>query len=163
MSESPPRIGEGDRPGASRGGGGGLRVVDGQPIRRIKRARALRRQMSLPEVLLWQELRKRPGGFRFRRQVPFDPYVADFACLSARLIIEVDGASHERGNAPKRDLRRDAVLAQQGMRTLRIPARDVLNDVEICVTAIVAACREAGPPPPSAKADGPPSRSGEEL
>ena len=162
MKNDPPRTGEGDRPGESRGGGGGPRVVDGQPIRQVKRARGLRRRMSLPEALLWRELRKRPGGFKFRRQVPLTPYVLDFACLSSRLAIEVDGASHEMGDGPSRDLRRDTVLAQQGFQTLRIPARDVLKDVEICVTAIVAACREGGPPPPSARADGPPPRSGED-
>jgi very-short-patch-repair endonuclease len=47
--------------------------------------------MSLPEVLLWQALRARPGGWKFRRQHPSGPYVADFYCHEARLIVEVDG------------------------------------------------------------------------
>jgi very-short-patch-repair endonuclease len=119
--------------------------------------------MSLPEVLLWRELRKRPGGYKFRKQVPLAPYTLDFACVSTRLAIEIDGEAHDRGSRPQQDLQRDAILAQRGFRTLRIPARDVLRAVEDCVNGIVAACREAGPPPPSARADGPPPRSGEVL
>jgi len=117
--------------------------------------------MTLPEVLLWRELRERPGGYKFRKQVPIAPCTLDFVCLSARLAIEIDGEAHDRGLTPQRDPKRDADLAQQGFRTLRIPARDVLGHLEECVSGIVAACREAGPPPPSARADGPPPLAGE--
>lgn len=159
MTPEPPRNGEGDRQPPAGGGGGP--VVLQQPFKQVRKARALRRDMSLPEVLLWRELRKRPGGYKFRKQAPLAPYTIDFACLSARLAIEIDGEAHDRGGAPDRDLRRDALLANRGFRTLRIPARDVLGKLEDCVDGIVAACREAGPPPPSARADGPPPRSGE--
>jgi very-short-patch-repair endonuclease len=117
--------------------------------------------MSLPEVLLWQELRKEPGGFAFRRQNPQLEYRLDFACLSARLAIEVDGEAHDRGDRPKRDARREQRLAELGFATLRIPAREILRDLDAVITGIVAACRERGPlHQPSA---GPPPRSGEEL
>ena len=66
----------------------------------IGKARQLRRSMSLPEVLLWRELRKRPGGLRFRRQHPAGPYVLDFACLDARVALEVDGEAHGLGCEP---------------------------------------------------------------
>jgi very-short-patch-repair endonuclease len=60
------------------------------------RARALRRKMSLPEVVLWQALRRgQVAGLRFRRQHPIGPYILDFYCLSARLAIEVDGFAHD--------------------------------------------------------------------
>jgi very-short-patch-repair endonuclease len=118
--------------------------------------------MSLPEVLLWKQLQARPGGYRFRKQFPITPYTADFTCLSARLLIEVDGEAHERGDQPQQDSARDHFTADQGFRTLRLPAAEVLSNMEGCVTAIVIACREAGPPPPSLR-DGPPPRSGEEL
>lgn len=134
-----------------------------QPIKQVKRARKLRKEMTLPEVLLWQELRKRPGGYKFRRQLPLHPYTIDFACLSARLAIEIDGLAHDRGDRPQRDAGRDAVLLERGFRTLRIPASNVLKDMESCVMGIVAACRDGGPPPPSARADGPPPRSGEDV
>jgi very-short-patch-repair endonuclease len=116
--------------------------------------------MTLPEVLLWRELCKRPDGYKFRKQVPMAPYTMDFAGLSARLVIEIDGEAHDRGARPTHDPKRDTNLARRGFRTLRIPARDVLGRLEECVKGIVAACREAGPPPPSLR-DGPPPRAGE--
>jgi len=60
------------------------------------RARALRRQMTEAEQRLWRMLRMRQiNGCRFRRRVPFGPYIADFVCHEARLIIEVDGGQHD--------------------------------------------------------------------
>jgi very-short-patch-repair endonuclease len=59
--------------------------------------------MTLPEVLLWRELRKRPDGLKFRRQQAANSYVTDFYCHSARLAVEVDGEAHNRGNAPISD------------------------------------------------------------
>ena len=73
----------------------------------IIKARELRRTMSLPEGLLWQELRKRPGGYKFRRQHPILDFIADFYCPTARLILEVDGAAHDMGDRPRRDVERD--------------------------------------------------------
>ena len=133
-----------------------------QPIKQVRRARDQRKKLSLPEVLLWQQLQKRPGGYRFRKQFPLTPYTADFACLSSRLLIEVDGEAHERGDQPQRDEARDAFTAGKGFRTLRLPAVEVLNNMEGCLTAIVIACREAGPPPPSLRAGQAP-RSGEDF
>jgi very-short-patch-repair endonuclease len=117
-----------------------------QPIKQVKRSRELRKEMSLPEVLLWVQLQKRPGGHRFRKQVPQHPYTLDFACLKARLCIEVDGDAHNRGDQPRRDAVRDRVMVERGFRTLRLPAYDVLKNMEACVMAIVAACDEANPP-----------------
>jgi very-short-patch-repair endonuclease len=118
--------------------------------------------MSLPEVLLWRELQKHPGGYRFRRQFPHAPITLDFACLSARPAIEVDGEAHSRGDQPQRDAERDRIMAKRGFRTFRLPAYEVLRDMQSCVLAIVEACREAGPRPPSLR-DGPSPRSGEDL
>jgi very-short-patch-repair endonuclease len=117
--------------------------------------------MSLPEVLLWIELRKRPGGYKFRRQVPQHPFTLDFACLGSRLAIEVDGEAHNLGNQPAQDEARDQMMAMRGFRTLRLSATEVLKNMEGCVTAIVAACGEGGPPP-SAATRLPPPRSGED-
>ena len=61
----------------------------------VKLARKLRSEMSLPEVLLWRELRLRPGGYKFRRQHPAGPYVLDFYCAALGLAIEVDGMAHD--------------------------------------------------------------------
>ncbi|WP_076605829.1 MULTISPECIES: endonuclease domain-containing protein [unclassified Sphingobium] len=121
----------------------------------IRRARKERRSGNLPEVVLWRALKTRPGGFKFRRQHPIDRYSLDFACLSARLAIEVDGEVHSRGHRPARDQDRDAALERLGFHVLRIPAREVLQNPDNVVKAITAACvarqplhqPAAGPPP----------------
>ena len=77
------------------------------PDRTFQRARRLRRGLSLPEIVLWQALRKlRVGGLRFRRQHPIGPYILDFYCPSARLAIEVDGFAHDTVAEAHRDARR---------------------------------------------------------
>jgi very-short-patch-repair endonuclease len=133
----------------------------GAPVRTIKRARKLRKEMSLPEVLLWQQLRQRPGGFRFRKQFPQDQYVIDFACLAARLAIEVDGEAHDRGDRPERDVARDAHLTGLGFSMMRIPAWEVLGNLEGVLLGIVEQCRTLRPL--HRPTDGPPPRSGEDL
>ena len=97
--------------------------------------------MTLPEVLLWQQLRKRPDGFKFRRQHPAGPYVLDFFWDSAALCIEVDGSAHDIGDAAAKDGYRDGWLADAGIRTVRIPAGDVLNDLDGVLQLIVLECR----------------------
>ena len=158
--KNPPRSGEGDRP-AKPGGGGGPPILR-TPIKQVKRARMLRRQMSLPEVLLWQTLRKKPAGLKFRRQFPFGQLTADFACLERRLIIEVDGQGHSFGDQPRRDAARDALLREAGFTVLRVAARDVLRDLDAVVRHIVAACAGVGPLHHGAARRGPPPRSGED-
>lgn len=150
----PPRDGEGDRP-AQPGGGG---VFD-TSRNTIDMARRERRSGNLPEVVLWRALRTCPGGFRFRRQHPIATYSLDFACLEARLAIEVDGEAHDRGDRPDRDAARDAHLATLGFQTLRIAARDILTDADTVVRAIVSACTVRQPL--HQPAAGPPPRSGE--
>ncbi len=95
--------------------------------------------MSLPEVLLWQRLRLEPHGVKFRRQHPMLGYVLDFYCARAKLAVEIDGEAHDCGDRPGRDDRRDAALVAHGLTMLRMPARDVLADVEAAAEAIVAA------------------------
>lgn len=155
----PPRDGEGDR--AERGGGA-PRILQ-TPIKQIKRARELRRQMSLPEVLLWQQLRKRPSGLKFRKQFPIGEMTVDFVCLERRLIIEVDGEGHSFGDQPRRDAARDAIVRREGFRVIRIPAREVLKNMDAVLRFVVAACVEVGPLHHSAQLNGPPPRSGEDL
>jgi very-short-patch-repair endonuclease len=127
----------------------------------IGKARNLRREMSLPEVLLWRELRKRPGGLKFRRQHPAGPYILDFACLECRLAIEIDGETHGRGGAAVHDEVRDEWLANQGYRTLRIPARDVLGNLDGVVRML--AIRPNPEQPLHQPSAGPPPRTGEDL
>ena len=106
----------------------------------VLRARALRRDMTLPEGMLWQVLRQRPHGLKFRRQHPLGRCIVDFYCPAAKLVVEVDSEVHSMGDRPPRDEMRDRWLQGQGLRVLRIRAADVMNDLASVVTAITLAC-----------------------
>jgi very-short-patch-repair endonuclease len=107
------------------------------------RARQLRRDATIPERLLWSALRDRPGGYRFRRQHPIGPFVVDFCCPEARLVIEVDGETHEDQAAY--DEQRTRWLAEQkDYDVLRIGNDEVLKDLEGVYESIMARLR-AGP------------------
>src|SRR5215213_8286813 len=126
------------------------------PLLTFKRARALRRALTLPEVVLWQALRGgRVGGLRFRRQHPIGPYVLDFYCPSARLAVEVDGAAHDLAEQAGRDLRRDAWLADEDIQVLRVLAADVLDaERRQSVLDTIAAAGRRYPPPSLATGEG---------
>ena len=126
--------------------------------RSVKSARKLRRELSLPEVILWQVLRKQPDGLKFRRQHPSGPYILDFFCSDARLAIEVDSEAHNRGDRPQRDAARDAWFASAGVETLRISAADVLNDLQSVLTYVVHQAQSRLPLHHPAAPDGPPPR-----
>jgi very-short-patch-repair endonuclease len=115
--------------------------------------------MTLPEVLLWQQLRAKKLGFKVLRQHPIGPYVVDFYVSEARLIIEVDGEVHNRADNPDRDQKRDGFLAAQGYLVMRIAAADVLNSIEGALEGIVARMEN----PLHHPSDGRPPRPGEEL
>ena len=117
--------------------------------RTLAAARRLRREMSLPEVLLWTRLRT-PGESmpRWRRQHPLGLYVLDFFCPAARLVIEVDGISHGMGDRPIRDAERDAWLAGRGLHVERVAASEVLADPDAVADGLTRlAVARAGPPP----------------
>lgn len=88
-------------------------------------ARELRRNATTPEKYLWHWLRRRPLGFKFRRQVPLGPYIVDFACFEARLAVELDGDFH--AEQPE-DLDRDAQLQAWGWEVARYWNRDLRCD-----------------------------------
>ncbi len=97
------------------------------------RSRRLRRDSTDAEKKLWSILRNRQiNGFRFRRQVEIDGYIADFLCPERRLIIEVDGGQH----TPEKDARRTAFLESQGFRILRLWNNDVLQNLDGVWTTI---------------------------
>ena len=97
--------------------------------------------MSLPEVLLWQLLRHEPEGVKFRRQHPIGDYCLDFYVAKLKLAIEIDGAAHDMGGRPERDVKRDTFLRDQGMEVVRIPAADVLRSPEDVAEMLVRYCR----------------------
>jgi very-short-patch-repair endonuclease len=113
--------------------------------------------MTPPERRLWNALKARPSGFKFRRQHAIDPYVLDFFCHEAALAIEIDGIAHDLGANPEWDIRRDRWLADRGVRTLRFRAFDVRENLEGIVLSVVEACRSRSPvQDPSTGFAGPP-------
>ncbi|TPG20341.1 DUF559 domain-containing protein [Sphingomonas koreensis] len=108
----------------------------------LARAKTLRTGMSPPEIALWMALRERPGGFKFRRQHPSGPYVADFYCHAARFIIEVDGSAHDFGDRPARDAARDGWFEARDIAVMRIPAIEIARDADAIVRGIVALAAE---------------------
>ncbi len=124
------------------------------------KAKALRAVMTPPEVMLWNHLRgKRLADLRFRRQHPLGAYIADFYCHDARLVIEIDGASHA-GVRRDRDATRDTWMIDRGLRVLRIPAVDVLQNMDDVLRTIHRAARDRidGPPPSPSATPPPPGR-----
>ncbi len=93
----------------------------------LERSRSLRQDQTDAEGLLWLHLRnKQLDGYKFRRQQPIGPYIADFACLSRNLLIELDGGQHVEGRAY--DEKRDAFLQEQGYRVLRFWNHEVFQN-----------------------------------
>lgn len=152
-----PKAGEGDHPQDS----GGVKKLPLKTNAAITRAKALRRAMTPPELRLWSVLKERPQGLKFRKQHPAAAYVLDFYCPAARLCVEVDGMAHGMGTRPAGDEIRDAYLKEHGIRTLRIAAPLIRDELENVVKFIV---KEAlarlplyhashGPPPHSANGE----------
>src|SRR5215469_14460081 len=115
----------------------------------LDRARQLRGDMTLPERLLWREIRGRRLGHRFRRQVPMQRYVVDFYCPQARLIIEVDGEFH--GDRHAEDAVRTAWLESRGYRVLRFQATEILFDLDGVLERLLVEI----PPPARGRATSP--------
>ena len=95
----------------------------------------------MPEVLLWNLLRKAPAGVVFRRQHPIGQFVVDFYCAKAKLCIEIDGMVHDMGEKPRKDESRDALLRDLGLEIVRILAADVLKSPETVAEALVLYCQ----------------------
>ena len=107
----------------------------------MKTARAQRRALSLPEILLWRILKQARRDIRFRSQHPIGPYVADFYCAKVRLVIEIDGAAHEQSDRAARDAVRDEWMRSRGLQVMRIAARDVLANPEAVADGLYRICK----------------------
>ena len=145
----PPSAGEGPpRSGRERGRAGVLR----------DRAKQMRSKPTEAEHRLWQLLRaKRLAGYKFKRQLPIDDYIVDFACVQKRLIVEADGSQHlENGY----DTDRDAYLRSQGFTVLRFWNNDIFTNEDGVLTSILTALeRPLSPTPPPQRGEGLPGAS----
>ena len=104
------------------------------------RSRSLRRSLTDAERVIWYGVRAhRLNGASFRRQAPIGPFIVDFVCRDARLIIEIDGAQHFEAEHEKRDARRDEYLRAKGYRVLRFNNHDVMTNRQGALEAISTA------------------------
>ncbi|SDC84055.1 Very-short-patch-repair endonuclease [Bradyrhizobium brasilense] len=154
---SPPRTVRLPLPLAGEGWGGGvstkgLAMVDPEhpgwkvSPRLRSNARALRRNSTNVERILWSELRgNRLNSATFRRQVPIDNYVADFVCHAAKLVIELDGGQHFSDEGERADAARSAVIEAKGFKVLRFSNLDVATNRSGVLETIAAAIAERAP------------------
>lgn len=118
------------------------------------RAHSMRNNPTEPEKRLWRHLSNgQLEGYKFRRQQVIGWHIADFVCASAKLIVEVDGDTHNE----QADRARDEALAQQGFRTIRVANHDVMSNLDGVLQFITEALRQADRPHPT------PSPEGERL
>ena len=103
----------------------------------MDRARLLRKKAAQPERILWRHLRNRNfAGYKFRRQHPFDSYVLDFYCPSAKLAIELDGGGHNYRAGQIRDRTRSEFLARHGVIVLRFWNHQVRRELDSVLRSI---------------------------
>ena len=99
-------------------------------LRLLRLARAMRARPTPAEDILWEQLRGGQLGFRFRRQEPIGPYIVDFVCRARRLVVEVDGDTHED---PEVDRARDRALVAMGYRVIRFDNSEIYEHREAMV------------------------------
>jgi len=102
----------------------------------FEQAKMLRQNMTAAECMLWEYLKHKPGGFKFRRQHPIGNFIADFYCNAKKLVIEVDGKIHEREEIKERDQSKEQFLAQAGIKVIRITNEEVENEFDKTVEKI---------------------------
>jgi very-short-patch-repair endonuclease len=111
----------------------------------------MRSEPTNAEHRLWQMLRaKRLEGYKFKRQVPVDGYIVDFACLQHRLVVEADGGQHSEN---KGDELRDARLMAEGFRILRFWNNDIFNNEQGVLATILTALQTPLPNPSPAEGE----------
>lgn len=147
----PPPAGEGWGEGVS---AMGLPMVDPEhpdwkvPAKLRANARALRRNSTDAERILWSALRAgQLSGMVFRRQVPIERYVADFICHAAKLVIELDGGQHFSDESERADARRSAAIEAKGFKVLRFSNLDVMTNRGGVLETIATAVAERAPTP----------------
>jgi very-short-patch-repair endonuclease len=112
----------------------GLRIFE------TRRARELRRLSPAAERMLWSRLKNRGlQGAKFVRSEPIGPYFADFACRAAKLVVEIDGATHSTDEEIARDRRRTAGMAAEGYRVLRFANAQIYENVAAVLDDIARA------------------------
>ncbi|WAC49271.1 endonuclease domain-containing protein [Asticcacaulis sp. SL142] len=112
-----------------------------KPRLKYELARQFRKDLTPPEVRLWARIKGKPDGIHFRKQHPIGPYIADFYCAAARLVVEVDGQVHNLSDVAERDEGRLAWLGAQGLEVMRINAADIMRDADEAALGVLMRAR----------------------
>lgn len=112
----------------------------------VSKARRLRARLTDAEWKLWARIRGKQLGMHFRRQAPFGPYIADFAAVKQRLVIEVDGSQHYTEEGRKKDARRDRYLRGKGLTVLHFSNLEVLKNIDGVLMKIAEALSQTADP-----------------
>jgi very-short-patch-repair endonuclease len=102
-----------------------------------QKARLLRKEGTLGEVLLWGAVRKKQLGCEFHRQVPVGSFILDFFCHEKMLAVEIDGSSHDDEKQMKRDARRQTLLEQRGIHVLRFTEHEIRDNLDGVVSTLL--------------------------
>ena len=126
---------------------GGFMAENGVTTKRLRSiARDLRINQTSAEMALWRALRRKQlSGFRFRRQVPLCGFVVDFACTEARLVVEVDGATHSTDEELENDTLRDAKLSANSNSVFRFTNDEIYRNLDGVVETIWLKLRDLRP------------------
>ncbi|MBT8202844.1 MAG: DUF559 domain-containing protein [Acidimicrobiia bacterium] len=119
------------------------------PVQR-EQARTMRHSLTRSELDLWRRIRARQLGVKFRRQHPIGPYIVDFACVPAKVVIEIDGGTHQDRT---REAIRDAELAERGWTVIHFNNTDLEFRFEVVLAVIERAVSAARQPPTESKRD----------
>ncbi len=110
-----------------------------QDPKRVAFARTLRKSMTVSERILWEELRGRKHGCKYRRQVPLGNFIADFCCMKHRVLIEIDGGIHEQQH--EYDAMREEYLLNSQFKIIRLKNSDVEKDLRNAIERIREMCK----------------------
>ena len=102
----------------------------------------LRNSMTKSETVLWTRLKGSALGYKFRRQCGIEKYIVDFYCPKVKLVIEVDGITHDEESVAIRDSEREEYLVSLGLKVIRFSSNDVLKNVDSVVESIFNTCKE---------------------
>jgi imidazole glycerol-phosphate synthase subunit HisF len=114
-----------------------LPMYFGTSVEIMKRASRLRKDQTSAEKIIWQRLRRRQiGGLRFRRQHPINSFIADFYCHEAKIVIEIDGGIHDDQEQKQKDIARQEIITDFGIKVLRFKNEEIFNDIDSVIKTI---------------------------
>jgi imidazole glycerol-phosphate synthase subunit HisF len=120
----------------------------------FEQAKELRNNLTQAEIILWTYLRTRPHGYKFRRQHPIGPFIADFYCHSLKLVIEADGSIHDNKEVKQADRAKQWSIEKEGVRVIHFTNQAIINQFKEVVATINEILLKDAATNPTARARG---------